>query len=166
MPKGNTIPDRFPVPLRTSVPAEADMLKELESFKSVYGKINERLREWLIRGLKELEQRTQHVPSAGGDPTSALVAVAQELNSSVAVSQHFLTMYTQAKDALASEPSARTGSAQPVAARSSVSAPAPSPSAPTVDEEVTASAETTSDSEEPASGAKPRWGHLKTLAGG
>lgn len=159
MPKA-IVPARFPVPLRSSLPAEADMLQELESLKGVYGAINERVREWLMRGIKELEQRTQQVPSPGGDATRALVAVATELTNSVAISQHLLSMYAQAKETLASAPKPRPAAA-PVQ-HAAVSAPAPS--APDAIAEPQASVETPADATEPQ--AKPRWGHLKGLVGG
>jgi hypothetical protein len=175
MAKGTPTPSRFPVPLRSSVPAEAAMLKELEEHKGEYGRINERMREWLIRGLKELEQRTQHVPSAGGDATSALVAVATELNSSVAVSQHFLSMYVQAKEAVASASRARPVT-EPPTAMPPVSIPVPPPAAPVESLAPTTAKE---DDNGPAASpvvspgvegsgteAKPRWGHLKNLVGG
>lgn len=158
MPKG-IAPGRFPVPLRRSLPSEADMLKELESLKGVYGGINERMREWLMRGIKELDQRTQQVPSPGSDATRALVAVATELTNSVAISQHLLTMYAQAKETLALAPKPRSASApvQPTA----VSAPAPAALEP---------AEPVASSDAPSSDTEPteshRWGHLKGLVGG
>ncbi len=166
MPKGATVAGRFPVPLRGSVPSEADMLKELESLKGVYGSINERMREWLMRGLKELEHRTQQVPSAGGDATRALVAVAQELTSSVAISQHILTMYAQAKETLAMAPRPRSAPAQAAAASppvpvspASEASPAPAATAAT---EPMASTETPPEATDPTK----RWGHLKGLVGG
>lgn len=164
MPKGATVAGRFPVPLRGTVPSEADMLKELESLKGVYGGINERMREWLMRGLKELEHRTQQVPSAGGDATSALVAVAQELTSSVAISQHILTMYAQAKETLAMAPRTRAAPAQAASSPTSVpptpeASPAPEATAATVP---AASAEAPPEAAE----TTKRWGHLKGLVGG
>jgi len=161
MPNGATLTGRFPVPLRSSAPAEADLLKELEALKGVYGGINERLREWLLRGLKELEQRTQRAPSASGDAASALVAVATELNNSVAVSQHFLAMYALARETVATAPKPRTAQVRPVA---NPQPPAPPSQATSEASESSPSSDIDTES---AAVEAPRtsWAHLKGLVG-
>lgn len=164
MAKGVTVGGRFPVPLRSTVKAEANMLEELEALKGTYGGINERLREWLVRGLKELEQRTQQAPSAAGDATSALVAVARELSNSVAVSQHFLAMYTLArKNLLAAEQKARSQTASNVGTPPVEAEPSPAASATVAQTQATAPSEAAA---EEARSPRVNWDHLKNLVGG
>lgn len=157
MPKGVTVDGRFPVPLRRTAPAEAAMLKELESLKGTYGAINERMREWLLRGIKELDQRTQQAPSAGGDAVSALAAAAAELNNSVAISQHFLSMYAQAKEVIAHATKSRLA---PVREPVTPVVVPPSPD-PEVTDPAPASPQVTRTAPPPHT-----WAHLKGLVGG
>lgn len=153
---------RFPVPLRSTAPAEAAMLAELESLKGTYGAINERMREWLLRGLKELEQRTQQAPSTADDAASALAAVAHELNNSVAISQHFLSVYAQARDAATPAAKPRPMPVQQLPAPPKAAPVVTAPPPPAQDAEPAAEA-----SEAAVAAERPRhsWAHLGGLVG-
>ncbi len=156
-------PARFPVPLRGTLPSEADMLKELEALKGAYGGINERMREWLMRGLQELKNRTQQVPSPDGDATRALVAVATELTNSVAISQHLLAMYAQAKETLAASSASQTR-VSVAAARGNADPASPTAKGVVKEPAAPAAGEASPEGAEPS--ATSRWGYLKGLAGG